>query len=168
MKEKLLKWAEAGDDDCMYKLAKIYQVEGNFEKYLEWLKKSAETKNFDAMRELAEILRNGDEKIRDYEKSISLYKELVKIFYDEKSMENIVDMCKQGQGVEKNDKVLLNRILEIIDEMYNGIYYIKNISFLARTFAFQTRRHNECTMEYLQAVERRRIAARIRKILAEN
>lgn len=168
MKEKLLKWAESGDDDCMYKLAKIYQVEKNFDKYFEWLKKSAETKNFDAMREFAEILRNGDEKIRNYEKSISIYKELAEKFRDEESMENIVDMCEQGQGVEKNDKELLNYILEIINKMYNDIYYIKNINFLARTLTFQTRRHNECTIEYLQAVERRRIAAHIRKILAEN
>lgn len=168
MKKNLLKWAKAGDDDCMYKLAKIYQVEKNFDKYFEWLKKSAETKNFDAMREFAEILRNGDEKIRNYEKSISIYKELAEKFRDEESMENIVDMCEQGQGVEKNDKELLNYILEIINKMYNDIYYIKNINFFARTFVFHTRRHNECTMEYLQAVERRRIAAHIRKILAEN
>lgn len=168
MKEKLLKWAEAGDGDCMYKLAKIYQVEENFDKYFEWLRKSAETKNFDAMKEFAEVLRNGEEKIRDYEKSMSLYKELVETFRDEESMEKIVDMCEQGQGVEKNDKDLLNYILETINDMYNDIYYIKNINFLARTFVFKTRRHNECTMEYLQAVERRRIAARVRKILAEN
>lgn len=167
MKKNLLKWAKAGDDDCMYKLAKIYQVEKNFDKYFEWLKKSAETKNFDAMREFAEILRNGDEKVRNYEKSISLYKELAKTFCDEKSMENLVEMCEQGQGVEKNDKDLLNYILEIISKTYNEIYYIKNINF-ARVYAFSTRRHNECTIEYLQAVERRRIAAHIRKILAEN
>ena len=168
MKDKLKKWAKCGDGDCMYKLAKIYQVEKNFEKYFEWLKKSAATKNFDAMKEFAEILRNGDEKIRNYEKSISLYKELAEKFRDEESMEKIVDMCEQGLGVEKNDKNLLNFILEIINEMYNDIYYIKNINFFARTITFQTRRHNECTMEYLQAVERRRIAARVRKILAEN
>ena len=168
MKDKLKKWAKCGDGDCMYKLAKIYQVEKNFEKYFEWLKKSAATKNFDAMKEFAEILQNGDEKIRNYEKSISLYKELAEKFRDEESMEKIVYMCEQGLGVEKNDKNLLNFILEIINEMYNDIYYIKNINFLARTITFQTRRHNECTMEYLQAVEHRRIAARVRKILAEN
>lgn len=168
MKEKLLKWAEAGDGDCMYKLAKIYQAEKNFQQFFYWIKKSAETKNFDAMKEFAEILRNGDEKIRNYEKSISIYKKLAETFRDEESMENIVDMCEQGLGVEKNDKDLLNYILEIINKMYNDIYYIKNINFLARTFTFRTRRHNECTMEYLQAVERRRIAAKIRKILAEN
>lgn len=160
--------ATGGDGDCMYKLAKIFQAEGDFEKSAYWLKKSEETKNFDAMKEFAEILRNGDEKIRNYEKSISLYKELAEKFRDEESMEKIVDMCEQGLGVEKNDKDLLNFILEIINEMYNDIYYIKNINFFARTVTFQTRRHNECTMEYLQAVERRRIAARVRKILAEN
>ena len=29
MKEQLIKWATAGDGDCMYKLAKIYRNEGN-------------------------------------------------------------------------------------------------------------------------------------------
>lgn len=83
MKEKLLKWAEAGDGDCMYKLAKIYQAEKNFQQFFYWIKKSAETKNFDAMKEFAEILRNGDEKIRNYEKSISIYKKLAETFRDE-------------------------------------------------------------------------------------
>lgn len=29
MKDKLIPWAQAGDDDCMYKLATIYRTEGN-------------------------------------------------------------------------------------------------------------------------------------------
>lgn len=125
MQEKFLTqlqtWAKAGDGDCAYKLATIYRAEGDLKNYFEWLEKSAATKNFDAMKEFADHLRES----ADYEKSFALYKELAETFCDEESMEKIVDI-------------------------------------------FQTRRHNELTMETLQAIERRRIAARIRKLLNEN
>lgn len=75
-------------------------------------------------------------------------------------------MCEQSQGVPKNDKDPLNFILNLINKTYNEIYLIDRGNIFARTLVFQTRRHNECTWEYLQAVERRRIAARIRKLLA--
>ena len=68
MKEQLIQWAKAGDGDCAHKLAKIYKVEGDRQSYVEWLAKSAETKNFDAMKEYAEILR----KAADYEKAIAI------------------------------------------------------------------------------------------------
>ena len=154
MKDKLIQWAQAGDGDCMYKLANIYQAEGNQKKYVEWLSKSAETKNFDAMKEYAEYLRG----VADYEKSLAIYKELAETFCDEESMEKIVDMAA-------DDKDTLNFVLELIDKCFNEIYQMNNFT---RVFAFQTYRYNECTWEYLQAIERRRIAARIRKILAEN
>ncbi len=164
MKEKLIHWAQDGDGDCMYKLANIYRTEGDQQNYVEWLAKSATTKNFDAMKELADLLRgNGD-----YEKSLALYKELAETFLDEESMQNILEMAEQGYGVPKNDKDTLNFILNLIDKTYNEIYLIDRGNIFARTMVFQTRRHNECTWEYLQAVERRRIAARIRKLLAEN
>lgn len=162
--EKLIQWAEAGDGDCMYKLAKAYQAEENFPQYLYWLEKAAETKYFDAMREYADHLRKSAE----YEKAIAIYKELAETFCDEESMENLVDMTERGQGVAKNDKDTLNFILNLIDKTYNEIYLINRGNIIARTLVFQTRRHDECTWEYLQAVERRRIAARIRKILADN
>ncbi len=167
LKDKLIRWATAGDGDCAYKLAVIFHNEGNRQKYIEWLEKSVATKNFDAMKEYADLLRSG-ELVRDFEKALAIYKELAETFLDEESMENIVSMCEFGQGVARNDKDMLNFVLELINKTYNEIYQINRGNIIARTMVFQTRRHNECTMEYLQAVERRRIAARIRKILAAN
>ena len=164
MKEQLTQWAQAGDGDCAYKLATIYKAEGNQQNYVEWLTKSAETKNFDAMKEYADLLRGAE----NYEKALALYKELAETFLDEESMQNILEMAEQGYGVPKNDKDTLNFILNLIDKTYNEIYLIDRGNIFARTLVFRTRRHNECTWEYLQAVERRRIAARIRKLLAEN
>lgn len=160
MKEQLIQWAQAGDGDCAYKLAKMYQSEGDFKSYVEWLGKSAEMKTFDAMKEFADYLREKGE----YEKALMIYKELAETFSDEVSMENIVDMYERGQC----DKDKLNFVLEIINRHYNEIYQINRGNILARTLKLQTRRHNELTMETLQAIERRRIAARIRKILADN
>ncbi len=154
MKKQLKTWAQAGDGDCAYKLATIYQTEGDLKKYAEWLEKSAATKNFDAMKDYAELLAEKGED----EKALSIYKELVQTFNDEESMENIVELYERGQC----DKDTLNFILEHINKNFNEIYQRNNF---ARVFAFQTLRHDECTMEYLQAVERRRIAARIRKLL---
>lgn len=164
LKDKLIRWAMAGDGDCAYKLAVIFHNEGNRQKYIEWLEKSVATKNFDAMKEYADCLRENAE----YDKALALYKELAETFCDEESMEAVVDMCEFNQGVAKNDKDTLNFILELINKTYTEIYLIDRGNIIARTMVFQTRRHNECTMEYLQAVERRRIAARIRKILAAN
>ena len=164
MKNKLIQWATAGDGDCMYKLATIYRAEENQQSYVEWLAKSAATKNFDAMKEYADLLRGAE----NYEEALAIYKELAETFLDEESMERVVDMCAQNQGVPKNDKDTLNFILNLIDKTYNEIYLIDRGNIFARTLVFQTRRHNECTWEYLQAVERRRIAARVRKLLAEN
>lgn len=165
MKEKLTKWADAGDGDCMYKLAKIYQDEGNISQYRNWLEKSAETKNFDAMKEYAELLRSDDTTIQNYDRALNIYKELSETFRDEESMEAIVDMCAAGQGVPQNDKETLNFVLGLIDKMFNDIYTINGPGILARIMTFLTRRHNELTMETLQAIERRRIASRIRRIL---
>lgn len=164
MKDKLIQWAKAGDGDCMYKLATLYREEGDFPQYVHWLEQSAATKCFDAMKEYAELLR-GD---GNYEKALEIYKELSKKFCDEEAMEHIVDMVERGSEIPKNDKDTLNFILNIIDEVYNEIYLIDRGNILARTITFCTRRHNECTWEYLRAVERRRIAARIRKLLAED
>ena len=163
MKEQLLTWANAGDGACMYRLAKIYQTEGDDKNYVEWLRKSAEAKTFDAMKEFAEHLR----KYGDYEKALAIYKNLAETFYDEEAMECAVDMCTQGQGVAKNDKATLNFILKLINSRYNEIYQINRGNIFARMWEFQTRRHDELTWETMQAIERRRIAARIRKILAQ-
>lgn len=161
--QQLIQWAQAGDGDCAYKVATIYKAEGDLKSYVEWLAKASETKNFDAMREFAEHLREEG----DCEKAIALYKELAETFSDEESMEKIVDMCERGQGVVKNDNDTLNFILKLINNRYNEIYQINRGNILARTWELQTRRHNELTSETLQAIERRRIAARIRKLLNE-
>lgn len=154
--EKLIQWAQAGDGDCMYKLAKVCQSKGDLPKYVEWLTKSAETKNFDAMKEYAELISDTER-----EKALTIYKELAETFCDEESMERIVNLTT-------DDKDTLNFVLNLINKCYNEIYLIDSGNIFARTMVFRTRRHNECTWEYLQAVERRRIAARIRKLLAEN
>lgn len=164
MKDKLIQWAQTGDGDCMYKLCKIYQAEGKEKDYVEWLSKSAEAKTFDAMTEYAAHLREGG----NYEKALAIYKELAETFYDEVAMERVVDMCTQSQGVAQNDKDTLNFILKLINRRYNEIYQINRGNIVARTLELMTRRHDECTWETLQAIERRRIAARIRKILAQN
>ena len=126
MQKELLKqlqtWAQAGDGDCAYKLATAYRTEGDLKSYVEWLSKSAETKNFDAMKEFAGHLRESGE----YEKSLAVYKDLAETFRDEEAMENIVDMCERGQGIAKNDKDTLNFILELIDKCFNEIYQMKN------------------------------------------
>ncbi|MBR3747923.1 MAG: hypothetical protein IKP64_03640 [Selenomonadaceae bacterium] len=162
MIDKLTKWAQAGDEHAMYKLAGILLSKGNLLQYEQWLKKSAEAKHFDAMKEYAKLLRDHSR----FAAALEIYKELTKTFRDTESMEAVVDMCEQSQGVPKNDGDTLNFVLEIIDGMYNEIYLINRGHILLRTLTFDTRRHNECTMRYLEALERRRIAARIRKILS--
>lgn len=154
---QLQTWAQAGDGDCAYKLATIYRNEGDLKSYVEWLEKSAATKHFDAMKEFAEYLREKGE----HEKAIAIYKDLAKTFNDEEAMEQIVDIYEQGQC----DKDTLNFILAFINKQFNDIYQMKNF---ARVFALKTLRHNELTWETMQAIERRRIAARIRKLLAED
>ena len=131
-------------------------------RYEQWLKKSAEAKHFDAMKEYAKLLRDNSR----FAAALEIYKELTKTFKDTESMEAVVDMCEQSQSVPKNDGDTLKFVLEIIDGMYNEIYLIDRGNVLLRTINLDTRRHNECTMRYLEAVERRRIAARIRKILS--
>ena len=154
---QLQTWAQAGDGDCAYKLATIYRNEGDLKSYTEWLEKSVATKNFDAMKEFAEHLRKKGE----HEKATAIYKDLAKTFNDEEAMEQLVEMYERGQC----NKDTLNFILEFINKQFNDIYQMKNF---ARVFALKTLRHNELTWETMQAIERRRIAARIRKLLSED
>lgn len=160
MKDNLIKWAQAGDGDCAYKLAKLYLAEENLQEYEQWLAKATETKNFDAMKEYAEVLQGAG----DYEKALAIYRELAEKFCDEESMEKMVDMCERGYC----DKDTLNFILGIINEQFNDIYSINSGNVLGRIWTFQTRRHDECTLDYLRGVERRKIASRIRKLLAKD
>ena len=149
MKEQLIQWANAGDGDCMFKLAIIYRNEGKIPAADEWLVKSAKAKNFFAMKEYAAILHdNGDDK------------EIVDFSGDWQAMENLLD-------ISQDDSAILKFILKKIDNMYNEIY-LRDYQILRRTWDLGTRRHNECTIQTLAAVERRRIASRIRKLLAAN
>ncbi len=159
MIEKLTEWANAGDSNSAYHLAQLFKE--IFSEYIKWLEKAAEGKNFQAMKEFAEILRNGDEKIRNTEKAVQIYKELVTDFYDVESMEILVDMCAPS------DTETLNLILDTIDKRYNEIY-LRDYQILGRVLEIGTRRHNECTIQTLQAIERRRISSSIRKLLAGN
>ena len=156
MKEQLKQWAESGDGDSMYKLSKIYQAEKDFAKYQHWLEKSAETKNFFAMKELADNLREQE----NFSAAREIYREIVEISDDSYAMEKLLN-------ISSNDTETLEFILSKIDSMYNEIY-LRDYQILRRTWDLGTRRHNECTIQTLQAVERRRIASRIRKLLAEN
>ena len=156
MKEQLIKWAESGDGDSMYKLSKIYQAEKDFSKYQHWLEKSAETKNFFAMQELADNLREQD----NFSAASELYKKIIEISGDTEAMENLLD-------ISSNDSATLKFILSKIDRMYNEIY-LRDYQILRRTWELGTRRYNECTIQTLEAVEHRRIASRIRKLLAAN
>lgn len=162
MKDELIKWAQAGDEHAMYKLAVILRDEENLPQYEQWLKKSADAKHFDAMKEYAELLRGKSE----FAAALEIYKELAETFKDVEAMENIVDMCEQSLGVPKNDGDTLNFVLKVIDRMYNEIYLINRGNILARMWYLSTRRHNELTMDTVNAIERRRIAARIRRILS--
>ena len=156
MKEQLIQWANAGDGDCMFKLAIIYRNEGKIPAADEWLVKSAKAKNFFAMKEYAAILHDNDDDFAARE----LYKEIVDFSGDWQAMENLLD-------ISQDDSAILKFILKKIDNMYNEIY-LRDYQILRRTWDLGTRRHNECTIQTLAAVERRRIASRIRKLLAAN
>lgn len=156
MKEQLIQWANAGDDDCMFKLATLYRNEGNISAADEWLVKSAKAKNFFAMKEYADILRDKGDVVAARE----LYKEIVDFSGDWQAMENLLD-------ISQDDSAILKFILKKIDNMYNEIY-LRDYQILRRTWDLGTRRHNECTIQTLAAVERRRIASRIHKLLATN
>lgn len=156
MKEQLIQWAEAGDSDCMFKLATLYRDEGNTPAADDWLAKAVSKKNFFAMKEYATRLReNGD-----FNGAVTLYKEIVQLTGDVEAMEAVVDLNEQ-------DAENLNFVLNAINSEYNEIY-LRDYRILQRIMSLGTRRHNECTIQTLQTIERRRIASRIRKLLANN
>ena len=155
MKEQLIQWAEAGDGDCMLKLSKVYRDEGNDSEADRWLIKASATKNYFAMKEYAARLReNGDD-----EAALELYKELVKLTHDVEAMEAVVDMCG-------NDVETLKFVLDNINAEFNDVYLQGNE--WQRMLTFGTRRYNECTIQTLEALDRRRIANRIHKMLSTN
>lgn len=108
------------------------------------------------MKEYAAILHDKGDDVAARE----LYKEIVDISGDWQAMENLLD-------ISQDDSATLKFILSKIDSMYNEIY-LRDYQILRRTWELGTRRHNECTIQTLAAVERRRIASRIRKLLAAN
>lgn len=155
MKEQLIQWAEAGDGCCMFTLSNLYRKEGNTTEADKWLEKSVATKNFFAMKEYAARLREKG----DVNAAVTLYKEIVKSTSDVEAMEAVVDMSE-------HDAENLNFVLNAINSEYNDIYSRDLV--LERIITLGTRRHNELTIQTLQAIERRRIASRIRKLLADN
>lgn len=165
MLEKFKEWANAGDGGVMYNLAVMYStgegVEQDLKESAYWLEKAANSKHIDAMKDFAAKLRTGSDFIeQNQEAAINLYKEVIELYRDEEAMENLLDMCSLGQGVPKNDSETLNFLLNIINRMHNNIY--------SPSIAFATLRHNECTMDYLRAWERRRIAKQTQRLLNEN
>lgn len=155
MKEQLIQWSEAGDGDCMLKLSKVYRDECNDSEADRWLIEASATKNYFAMKEYAARLReNGDDNA-----ALDLYKELVKLTRDVEAMEAVVDLCG-------NDVETLKFVLDNINAEFNDVYLQGNQ--WQRMLVFGTRRHNECTVQMLEALDRRRIASRIRKLLGTN
>ena len=127
MKDKLIRWAEAGDGDCMLKLSKMYRDERNDSEANHWLSKASATKNFFAMKEYAARLReNGDD-----EAALALYKEIVKLTHDVEAMEAVVDLCG-------NDVETLKFVLDKINAEFNDIYLQGNQ--WQRMLSFGTRR----------------------------
>ena len=166
MLEKLKEWATAGDGGCMYNLALMYGtgegVAQDLKESAYWLKKAAETEHIDAMKEYAAKLRTGTDFIEQNQTAaINLYKEIIKLYGDEETMENFVDMCSLGEGVPQNDSDSLNFLLDKIGRRCNAIYQ-------HGSWGFHTMREDECTMDYLRGLERRRIARRARRLLNED
>ena len=166
MVEKLKEWATVGDGGAMYNLAVMYDtgegVTQDLKESAYWLKKAAETEHIDAMKEYAAKLRTGTDFIEQNQTAaINLYKEIIKLYGDEETMENFVDMCSLGEGVPQNDSDSLNFLLDKIGRKRNAIYQ-------HGAFGFQTLREDECTMNYLRELERRRIARRVRRMLNED
>ena len=155
MKEQLTTWATAGDGDCAYKLAQIYRNEGNAEQYRHWLTKSAAAENYFGMKEYAAILLEAEHT----SDALELYKKIVDQTCDTEAAEILVDNCGR-------DRETLEFVLEKMNSMYNEIY-LRQGNLIARIFTFGTRRHNEMTMGTWYAIERCRIAEKIRKLLAE-
>ena len=129
-----------------YKLAKKFREEENLQKYEYYIEQAAAEKYPDAMKEYATLLMAA----ADYKKALEIYKELADKG-DVESMERVVDMCEREQGVPRNDKATLNFILDAINKSHNEIY-------LSRNF--------DTVEEYLRAIERRRIASRIKENLS--
>ena len=165
MKDKLIEWANAGDAAAMFIVASIFHDEGDEEKATEYLQKSAEANYIDAIKKMAWKDLEGRTVKQDYNKALDYFK-IAAIEGEEDAMDAIVDMCEQGQGIPVNDEATLDFVLEIINKYYNEIYLIDR-DFFARCHFLGTRRHNECTFQTLQAIERRRIASRIRRIKAD-
>ena len=165
MKEKLIEWADAGDVAAMFNVAEIFHEEGNESKSIEYLKKAADADYIDAMKKMAAIYREGKLIEQDFSKALEYYR-IAALHGEEDAMEAMVDMCEQGQGVPVNDEDTLNFVLRLTKKMYNEIYFVDR-DFFGRTLNLGTRRHNECTFQTLQAIERRRIQRRIVKIKAK-
>ena len=156
MKKFLKEQADKGDMDAMYKLGKLLLSENEVQAK-KYIVKAAEKNYLPALIMSAEICREE----KNFTKTVEFYKKAAELG-DVKSMEEIVNMCEAGEGVEKNDSATLEEVLKIIEKNYNDIYSTTDI--LGRTFYLGSRRNEEYTPQYAKAIERRRIANRIRKL----
>ena len=156
MKDKLIKWANAGDADSMYKLGEIYLSEQEPTKAAEYFEKSADTGYTNAMMKIAKMYRCGEGVEKDTDKAIDYYKKAASIASEIEALEALTELC--------DDEETLNFVESVAQKGYNETYKI-NHDILNRIMALGTRRHNECTYQYLQAIERRRIIAKARKML---
>lgn len=156
MKNFLTEQANKGDIDAMYKLGELLLSEDEMQAK-KYIVKAAEKNYLPALILSAKISQEE----RNFAKALEFYQKAAELG-DVKSMEEIVNMCEVGEGVKENDSEILDEVLKIIEKNYNNIY--STTDFFGRTFYLGSRRNEEYTPQYAQAIERRRIANRIRKL----
>ena len=156
MKNFLTEQADTGDIDAMYKLGELLLSEDEMQAK-KYIVKAAEKNYLPALILSAKISQEE----RNFAKALEFYQKAAELG-DVKSMEEIVNMCEAGKGVKENDSEILDEVLKIIEKNYNDIY--STTDFFGRTFYLGSRRNEEYTPQYSQAIERRRIANRIRKL----
>ena len=183
MKNSLTQWAQAGDPIAMFKLAEILLSEGNVDAAKKFLSQSAEKNYRFAAIKLAEIFdaeKNIPQAVKFYKKAAELK--------DTAALDRLVELYEQSrQSIQTNevtnsglqataanancspafkagDEETLDFVLKIIDGRYNDIYSSKD--WFSRTIYFGSRRNEEYTPRYADALERRRIKNKILKLRA--
>lgn len=152
MKKSLTQWAQAGDPIAMFKLAEILLSEGNVDAAKKFLAQSAEKNYRFAAVKLAEIF----DAEKNIPQAVKFYK-LAAELKDTTALDRLVELCSE-------DEETLDFVLKIIDGRYNDIYSSKD--WFSRTIFFGSRRNEEYTPRYADALERRRIKNKILKLRA--
>lgn len=103
--DQLIKLAEKGDAQSLYKLGDIYYrgdvVEQNYPKAIEYFEQAAQLKDDDAIFRLGRIYYFGRIVNRDYSKAMKYFQECAKNGNSE-AQEFIAQMYFDGTGVEQN------------------------------------------------------------------